>query len=111
MSDRMIKVNQLLAQQLGQLIVSELELPQGVIVTITKVVTSPDLRHARVFLSVLPEEKQRETMSILINNVGELQKTLNDKITLRVIPKLRFNIDETEKEATSIDYLLDNLQY
>ena len=106
----MLKVNSLIAQQLGQIISSDIDLPSGTIVTITEVQTSPDLRHAKVFLSVLPEEKQRETMSILINNVKLLQQTLNEKITLRVIPKLRFFIDETEQEAMELERLLDEIK-
>lgn len=106
----MPKVDELIAQQLGQIIASDIELPSGVIVTITRVKTSPDLRHAKVYLSVLPEASQRETMSILINSVKELQNTLNDKVTLRAIPKLRFEIDETEQEAMELDRLLDNLE-
>lgn len=110
MSGRMEKVDELLAQQLGQIIVSEVELPQGAIVTITRVKTSPDLKHARVFLSVLPETKQREVMSLLINNVQEFQKILNERLTIRSIPKLRFFIDESGQKAAEIEHLLDNLQ-
>ena len=55
MSERMPKVDELIAQQLGQIIASDIELPSGVIVTITRVKSSPDLRHAKVYLSVLPE--------------------------------------------------------
>ena len=111
MSDRMLKINKLIAQQLGQLILSELELPQGAVVTITKVQTSADLHHARVFLSILPESLEREAMSVLINHAGELRKLLNDKVILRTIPKLNFQIDETEKKAVDIDKLLDSLEY
>ena len=110
MSERMVKVNELIAQQLGLIISSDIELPLGTIVTITSVETSPDLRHAKVFLSVLPETARREVMSLLINQVKELQKTLNNKITLRVIPKLRFEIDETEQKAIELERLLDNLE-
>lgn len=110
MAGRMEKVDELIAQQLGQIIVSEIELPKGVIVTITNIKTSPDLKHARVYLSVLPEEYQREAMALLINNIYEFQKILNDKLTLRSIPKLRFVIDDSGKQAASIEELLDNLK-
>lgn len=106
----MEKVDELIAQQLGQIIISEVEFPLGSIVTITKVKTSPDLKHARVFLSVLPEKNQREVMSLLINNAYEFQKILNDRVTLRSIPKLKFFIDETGQKAAEIEELIDNLK-
>lgn len=110
MSGRMEKIDELIAQQLGQIIVSEVELPKGSIVTITKVKTSPDLHQAKVFLSVLPESHQKEVMSLLINNAYEFQKILNDRLTLRSVPKLRFIIDETGQKAAEIEQLLDNLK-
>lgn len=110
MAGRMEKVDELIAQQLGQIIASEVEMPQGSIVTITNVKTSPDLKHAKVFLSVLPDENKREVMSLLINNAYEFQKILNDKVTLRSVPKLRFQIDESGQKAAELEALLDNLQ-
>lgn len=110
MSGRMEKVDELLAQQLGQIIISELELPKGAIVTITKVKTSPDLKNARVYLSVLPQSEQKPVMSLLINQAYEFQKILNERLTLRNTPKLRFFIDETGQRAADIETLLDNLK-
>lgn len=110
MSDRMVRINELISQQLGKVISTEIELPQGSIVTITRVQTSPDLRHAKVYLSVLPESNQREVMSLLINSVKGLQHSLAQNITLRNIPKFRFFIDDTEQEAIELERLLDNLE-
>lgn len=109
MAGRMEKVDELIAQQLGQIIVSEVELPQGSIVTITNVKTSPDLKHARVFLSILPVENQREIMALLINSVHEFQKILNERLTIRCIPKLRFVIDDSGQKTAELEALLDNL--
>ncbi|MEK7071939.1 MAG: 30S ribosome-binding factor RbfA [Patescibacteria group bacterium] len=110
MSDRMEKVDELLAQQLGQIIMAEVEFPQGTIVTITKVKTSPDLKSAKVYLSVLPETDQKQVMSLLINNVYEFQRIINDKLTLRNTPRLKFFIDDTGQRAAEIEQLLDTLK-
>ncbi|NCN07833.1 30S ribosome-binding factor RbfA [Candidatus Falkowbacteria bacterium] len=110
MAGRMEKVDELIAQQLGQIIVSEVELPKGSIVTITNVKTSPDLKHAKVSLSILPDDNKREVMSLLINNAYEFQKILNEKVTLRSVPKLRFQIDDSGQKAAELEALLDNLQ-
>lgn len=110
MSDRMEKVDELIAQQLGQIIISEVEFPPGTIVTITKVKTSPDLKSAKVYLSVLPETDQKQVMSLLINNAYEFQSILNDKLTLRNTPRLKFFIDDTGQKAAAIEQLLDTLK-
>lgn len=106
----MEKVDELIAQQLGQIIVAEVEFPLGAIVTITKVKTSPDLKNAKVYLSVLPEADQKQVMSLLINNAYEFQRILNDRLTLRNTPRLKFFIDDTGQKAVEIEKLLDNLK-
>ena len=110
MSDRMAKVDELIAQQLGQIIISEVELPKEAIVTITKVKTSPDLKQAKVFLSILPESEQKRIMSLLINQAYEFQKILNERLTLRNTPKLKFFIDDSGQQAAELERLLDSLK-
>lgn len=110
MSGRLLKVNELIKQQLGVVINEEIDLPAGVLVTITKIETSPDLRHARVFVSILPDEKARDILGLLIRKTKTFQKELADKIILRVTPRIRFIIDESEQKAGEIDRLLDSLE-
>ncbi|MFA4872085.1 MAG: 30S ribosome-binding factor RbfA [Patescibacteria group bacterium] len=110
MSDRIIKINKLIREQLGQIINKEIELPLGTIITITKVTTAKDLRQANVFVSILPDEQIREAMKTLIREAKALRNWLNEKIVLRNIPKLRFHLDEEEKKAMEIDELLNNLK-
>ena len=54
MSHRINQVNELIKQELNDLLVSELEFTKGCLVTITAVETSKDLRHAKIWVSVLP---------------------------------------------------------
>ncbi|MEI6288638.1 MAG: 30S ribosome-binding factor RbfA [bacterium] len=110
MSDRIIKVNELVGQKLGQLMLQELELPLGTLITITSVSVSPDLSSAKIFVSVMPTEQKKEAMKILINGRGNLQKLLGQEIVLRRTPKLIFLIDEIGEKVAELDRLLDNLQ-
>lgn len=111
MNERILKVNELIRQQLGQIIREEIEFPQGVLVTITRVITARDLRQAKVYISVLPIEKQEQAIKILISEVNNLHHLLNEKVTLRNTPKPKFFIDNSEENAKDIDDLLDNLDY
>ncbi len=111
MSERTIKVAELVKETLGRLIIREIEFPLGVIVTITKVNVSPDLRLAKIYLSIMPVAQEREAMKILINEAKNLRHLLGQEIVLRATPQLRFFIDEGERKATEINELLDNLKY
>ena len=61
MSQRIEKINTLLKQEVGKALLSEMNFPLDVLVTIIRVNVSKDLRYADVFISVLPFEKKDET--------------------------------------------------
>lgn len=110
MSNRLLKINELICQQLGQIIIQEIEFPPGTLVTPTRVDVSSDLKQAKIYISVLPVNNQQLVMKILIRQANNLQRLLNNRITLKNIPKLRFFIDETEERVKKLDELLDNLK-
>lgn len=110
MSDRMNKINELVKQQLGFILLTEMEWPKETIVTITKVQVSRDLKYARIFVSVLPEGEEHKVLVKLIRARGSLQHLLGGKIEFRSTPKLNFAIDNDSQAALAIDKLLDNLE-
>lgn len=109
MSERIVKVNELILQQLGEVINRELELP-NIFVTITRVSTSADLRYATVYVSVLPDEKAEYAIHRLNLSAKHLRAELLEKIVLRVVPRLEFRLDSSGRQASEIDELLDNLE-
>jgi ribosome-binding factor A len=110
MAERMPKINELIRQHLGVIIAREIELPKGVIVTITKVTTSKDMHYASIYLSILPDTESYDTMKILVGAVKTLRALLASDIVLRYTPKLTFVIDEAERKASEIDRLLDSIK-
>jgi len=105
----MLKINELILQQLGEVITREVELP-NIIVTITRITTSKDLHYSTVYISVLPDNKLDYAVKKLNSVSKHLRHKLNKKIILRVIPKLEFRPDISERQATDIDVLLDSLK-
>ncbi|MEK7167752.1 MAG: ribosome-binding factor A, partial [Patescibacteria group bacterium] len=85
--DRMPKVNELIYHELGRLISEEIETP-GSLATITKVDVTPDLREARVSISVLPELERGRVVKLLQKNAFRLHRELNKRVKLRIVPKL-----------------------
>lgn len=106
MSLRLRKINSLVQQELGQIINEEAELPAGVMVTITSVRTSPDLKHATVNIAVIPKEKSPSTLRRLKQNIYNLQKSLNKRLVLRYVPKIRFALDIVQDELDRVEELL-----
>ncbi len=105
MSQRILKVNELIKQEVSKLLKKEIDFADF-LVTVTKVETSLDLKQARVRIIVLPSEKQEQALEIIQKNIFQLQQALNKKLKLKYVPKLRFEIDKLEEHAQRIEELL-----
>jgi ribosome-binding factor A len=109
MSQRIEKINELLRQKLSESIIKELEFPPNTFVTITKVETTPDLKYAKIFITVLPDNSRGTALEILRKNSHHLYKILQKKLMTKFTPNLNFLIDEQELYAQDIDKLLDEI--
>jgi ribosome-binding factor A len=106
-TSRMRRVNEVMREVLGSAISTELQDPRIGFVTVTAVETSPDLRHARVHVSVLGDEAEREaTLSALRSAHGVLQAAINAELRLKRTPALSFHYDETVARADRITRML-----
>jgi ribosome-binding factor A len=109
MSERMRRVNEsvrnVVAEGLG-----ELKDPRIGMVTVTGVVVSPDLGEARVYISVIGNEKKRAaTLSGLESARGVLQAKINRELHLRRTPTLTFAYDESVERGVRMTKLIDEL--
>lgn len=107
--DRMRRINQLLRDELAAEIHRSLDLPPGVFVSVTKVKTAPDLHNATVYVSILPDNQTGSVLRILQNHIKELSTQIAPRLTLRFFPRLYIKLDETERQATHIEHILDSL--
>jgi len=108
-SDRLRRINEAMREVLSGAITSELKDPRVGFVTVTAVETSPDLRHARVFVSVLgnPGERRR-TMQALENAHGFLQRRVGSELRIKNTPQIQFIYDDTAERGMRISELLDS---
>ncbi len=109
MSQRILRINQLLRQEISQSLLREIDFT-NVLVTVTEVETSPDLRQAKVKISVMPTEKSEQVLKILERNIYRLQQILNKKLTMKTVPKIRFVIDQIEVKAQRIEEILEKMK-
>jgi ribosome-binding factor A len=111
-SRRQERIAEVLTEELGLLIASELTDPrlEDAMVTVTDVQVSPDLGNARVFIQhALPSDQTRYVLSALQHSTTFLRRALIENVHLRVVPELHFVVDETEKRAHRIDEILDRI--
>jgi ribosome-binding factor A len=105
---RMRRVDEAVRQVLGDALASDVKDPRVGFVTVTAVKTSPDLRHARVYVSVLGTGQDREaTLAGLRSAHGYLQRRLGDELKLKRTPTLEFVYDESTDRAFRLEQLLD----
>jgi ribosome-binding factor A len=107
--DRMRRIDEVLREAIAAAIGSELEDPRIGFVTVTAVDTSPDLRSARVYVSVLGDETEREeTLAALRSSHGILQAAIARGARMKYTPKLTFHYDEGPERAARLGRLLDS---
>jgi ribosome-binding factor A len=103
----MRRVNEAVREVLSARIAGGLNDPRIGFVTLTSVETSPDLRHARVFVSVLGDEAQRaETLAGLASAHGLLQQAIGRELRMKRTPTLEFVFDESIDRGMRISELL-----
>jgi ribosome-binding factor A len=106
---RMRRVDEAVRAVLSDTIASQLKDPRVGFVTVTSVQTSPDLRHARVYVSILGDEVTREdSLTGLRSAHGFLQRAVARELTLKHTPALTFHYDGSVDHGMRIEELLDH---
>ena len=109
MSERMRRVNEAVRAVVAEA-VADLKDPRIGIVTVTGVHVSPDLGEARVYVSVLGNEKKRlATLRGLESARGVLQARINRELSLRKTPTLSFAYDDAVERGVRMTKLIDDL--
>jgi ribosome-binding factor A len=109
MADRMRRVNEAVREVVSARIAEGLRDPRIGFVTVTAVETSPDLRHARVFVSVLGSDQERAaTLAGLDSAHGVLQQSVATELRLKRTPSLQFIYDESIDRGMRVTELLDD---
>lgn len=108
MGHRLLRINESIKETLSSVITAEgLKDPRVGFVTVTGVKTSPDQRHAKVYVSVLGKQAEREaTMKALDKSRGFLQARINASLHMKRTPQLEFVYDGTLDNALHIEKLL-----
>lgn len=104
---RMRRVDEAVREVVGEVLTGEISDPRLGFVTVTEVRTTSDLRHAKVYVSVLgsPEEHQA-SLAALASSAGVLQAHIGRELRLKRTPTLEFVLDETAQWVGRLDDIL-----
>lgn len=107
-STRQSKISRLIQKELSDIFLMQAKSMNGVLVSVTAVRISPDLSIARVYISVFPSEHGDEIVKNLNNNMRAIRFELGSRLRhqLRIIPELKFFIDDSLDYLERIDELL-----
>lgn len=104
---RVEKMESLMQELLGP-IVAEYTSEQKALVTVSKVEVSGDMRHAKVWLSILGGSDEA-ILATLKKNIYDIQGDINRKIPMKIIPRIQFQLDTSPRFAQHISEILDTL--
>ena len=111
MARRIKRVNTLIRQEISELLQRQVKDPRlGTFVAVTEVATSADLRYARIFVSrICNEAEKEETLSALTSASGFLRRELAGRLRLRHIPELSFEWDNSIEQGAHLQELIDRV--
>jgi ribosome-binding factor A len=108
---RQNRVADLLRDEISHIVQREMNDPRLGFVSLTRVEVSPDLRYARVYVSIYgPEEDQQAALKALANGSGFIRRTLAPRLRLRAIPEISFRLDHSMEHAEQIARLLNQIE-
>jgi ribosome-binding factor A len=110
MSQRIDRVDELLRQEIGRILAKDVQDPHVGFATVTDVETTPDLRHARVWVSVIGGAPERaETLAALERAMGFVRHELGLRLRLKRIPALHVALDDSAARGTRVMRIIEEL--
>jgi ribosome-binding factor A len=110
MGNRPRRLGELLKKEISEIVMRGIKDPRIAFVSITSVTCTHDLRHARVFISVLGTEKERKsTIAGLRSATGYIRREIAHRLSLKYTPELKFEYDDSIEEGSRILALIDSV--
>ena len=107
---RVEKVQELMKQEISDIIFNELKDPRIGFVTVTSVACTEDLREAKIYVSVMGDEKKaRDTLNGLNSSLGFVRREIGKRIRLRFTPEINFALDTSLNYSDHIQRLLNEI--
>ena len=106
MSHRPDQVASLLEHQVSEILARDFEAPEGSMVTVMRAEVSPDLKTAKIFVSVLPENRTGSALEALRKQTRDVQRQLNSALSMKFFPRITWELDVTTRKYAAVDEAL-----
>lgn len=108
--NRLNRINEELKKEISNIISFELKNPDATgLISVTKVKITPDLKYAKVYVSMLNSKSNEKTLEALKKSSGYIRSSIAKKINLRITPELVFEEDDSMEYGMKIDSILKDL--
>jgi len=108
--NRLNRINEELRKEISNIISFELKNPDATgLISVTKVKVTPDLKYAKVYVSMLNSKSNEKTLEALKKSAGYIRSGIAKKINLRITPELVFEKDDSMEYGMKIDSILKDL--
>ena len=108
--NRLNRINEELRKEISNIISFELKNPDATgLISVTKVKITPDLKYAKVYVSMLNSKSKEKTLEALKKSAGYIRSGIAKKINLRITPELVFEEDDSMEYGMKIDSILKDL--
>lgn len=109
--NRLNRIDEELRKEISNIISFELKNPEATgLISVTKVKVTPDLKYAKVYVSLLNSKSEEKTMEALKNSAGFVRSQIAKRINLRITPELVFEKDDSMEYGMKIDSILKDLK-
>ena len=107
---RLNRINEELKKEISNIISFELKNPDATgLISVTKVKITPDLKYAKVYVSMLNSKSKEKTLEALKKSSGYIRSEIAKRINLRITPELVFEEDDSMEYGEKIDKILKDL--
>lgn len=109
--NRLNRIDEELKKEISNIISFELKNPDATgLISVTKVKVTPDLKYAKVYVSLLNSKSEEKTMEALKNSAGFVRSLIAKRINLRITPELVFERDDSMEYGMKIESILKDLK-
>ena len=106
---RVDQVNELVKEEVGKIILREVDIDRNLLLTVTRVKTTANYKSATVYVSVLEKSREAEALDTLEKNIYDIQYRLNRTLRMHPIPKIKFAIDVQGEKEMHLEKLLSDI--
>lgn len=103
---RLEKLNSMVRKEIAVILQRNVDLEKGTFISVNRADVSTDTSQAKIFISVFPDNLCQKVLNQINNQIYHLQQIFNKRMTLKVVPKLIFTLDNSSKKVQNIYKIL-----